>query len=158
MQESQNMQGALYLALVDDAGQVVYERRYQNRIVTSGRRLVAEMFAGRPDNKVPARVSQIAVGDGGGAVADGNSALVNQRIAKDITQVEYVVVQDASSGAERVRVTLRAELTKEEGNGAQPLREAGILNEDGVLYNRVVFEDVTKTDRFRLMLMWEVTF
>ena len=46
----------------------------------------------------------------------------------------------------------------EANDPSTPLREAGLLNADGVLYSRVVFKDVTKTDTFQLTLIWEIVF
>ena len=42
----------------------------------------------------------------------------------------------------------------------EPLREAGVFNAatGGVMYNRVVFQDVTKTDAFKLTLLWDIVF
>ena len=47
MRENNDMRGALTLSLTDRQGQVVHEARYSNHIVTSGRRLVAQLFAGQ---------------------------------------------------------------------------------------------------------------
>ena len=41
---------------------------------------------------------------------------------------------------------------------AVPLREAGLFNDANVLYSRVVFQPVTKTDTFQLTLIWEIVF
>ena len=38
------------------------------------------------------------------------------------------------------------------------LREAGLFTEDGVMYNRVTFDTITKSDQFKLTLVWEITF
>jgi hypothetical protein len=40
------------------------------------------------------------------------------------------------------------------------LREAGIFTavSGGVMYNRVVFDAVTKTNAFKLTLLWDITF
>jgi hypothetical protein len=60
----------------------------------------------------------------------------------------------------RIRVGLTASFDFGEANGPEPLQEAGLFNAaaDGVMYNRVVFEPVTKTDAFKLTLLWEVVF
>ena len=47
-----------------------------------------------------------------------------------------------------------------DANGAEPFREAGIFTAEngGVMYNRVVFDAVTKTDAFKLTLLWDIVF
>jgi hypothetical protein len=61
----------------------------------------------------------------------------------------------------RLRVTLQTVFDFAEANDPSvPLREAGIFTAEtgGVMYNRVVFEPVTKTNAFRLTLFWEIIF
>jgi hypothetical protein len=60
----------------------------------------------------------------------------------------------------RVRASLTAVFDYGEANGVDPLREAGIFTDAtaGVMYNRVVFEPVTKTNAFKLTLLWDITF
>ena len=63
--------------------------------------------------------------------------------------------------AGRIRVSLQAVFDFNEANDpAVPLREAAIFTAaaGGVMYNRVVFEPVTKTDAFKLTLLWDVIF
>ena len=47
-----------------------------------------------------------------------------------------------------------------DANGTAPLREAGIFTAEtnGVMYNRVVFDPVTKTNAFKLTLLWDIVF
>jgi hypothetical protein len=47
-----------------------------------------------------------------------------------------------------------------EANGPEPLREAAIFTAaaDGTMYNRVVFDPVTKADTFKLTLIWDIVF
>ena len=56
----------------------------------------------------------------------------------------------------KVRVTTELDFT--EANEA--LTEAAIFNDEreGTMYNRVVFEEVNKSDKFKLTLIWEVIF
>ena len=60
----------------------------------------------------------------------------------------------------RVRARLTAVFDFGDANGTEPLREAGIYTAEngGVMYNRVVFEPVTKTDAFKLTLLWDIVF
>ena len=164
MNETMDMRGQLTLLLNDRAGQVIYQQEYKNRIVTSGRKLVAEMFSGQFSGAPPTAVSHMAVGSGDAAAADGDASLATQRGGgKAISRAKLTTFNETqpSGGVQRVRVSLQAVFDFNEANDpAVPLREAGVFNADtgGVMYNRVVFEPVTKTDAFRLTLVWEVTF
>jgi hypothetical protein len=154
------MRGQVTLQLTDNAGRVVYQQRCANRIVTSGRRLVSEMFTGQFSGAPPVPVSHIAVGSGGTAPSDADAALEAQRgVRNAITNVTQAQFLDA--GVMRLRATLQTVFDFDQANNPSvPLREAGIFTAEtgGVMYNRVVFEPVTKTNAFRLTLFWEIIF
>ena len=59
-----------------------------------------------------------------------------------------------------MRANIRAVFDFAEANGVDPLREAGVFTAltDGVMYNRVIFDPVTKTGAFQLTLLWDITF
>ncbi len=65
-------------------------------------------------------------------------------------------------GVPRKMLRITGHLAEEECNGA--LREAGLSTKgeaegvDPILYNRVTFDTITKSDQFRLTLVWEITF
>lgn len=153
-----DMAGRLTILMHDHDGELVLDQRQHNRIVTSGRRLVAEMFGGITGaTRTP--ISAIAIGTGNTPPADNDTALVARRgNPKAITKVEYSNFTD-TQGVARVRVQVTAQFDFGEANDpSTPLREAGLLNKDGVLYSRVVFRDVTKTDTFQLTLLWDIIF
>jgi hypothetical protein len=158
MKDLMGMTGRLTLVLRDGDGTVVLEQVQDNRIVSSGRRLVAEMFAGTTTGGPRLPVSRIAVGEGSTEPADGDTALVAARgAARPISKVEYLPV--TTDGVARVRVRLTALLDFGDANNpAVPLREAGLFNDAGVLYSRVTFQPVTKTDTFQLTLIWDIDF
>ncbi|HWS87650.1 MAG TPA: hypothetical protein VN282_11840 [Pyrinomonadaceae bacterium] len=164
MNEVLDMRGSVTLLVTDRDGAVVYERREHNRIVKSGRDLVAKLFAGAPGQQQPTRVTHMGVGTDGTEPTDDQTALLKERPARDgvprkpIEEVSFAEFADA--GVKRVRVTLRAVFDFEEANGAEPLREAAVFNaaSGGVMYNRVTFKDVTKTNAFKLTLLWDITF
>ena len=162
MNEKNEMRGRLTLRVLDRDGRVVYEQPCKNRIVTSGRMLVAQLFGGVETGTPPTPVTHMAVGTGDAAPTDGDEALRSQRGGrKEIGPVQYVPFADPDSGgAMRVRATLTAEFDYNEANGAEPLREAGVFNATtgGKMYNRVIFPAVTKTDAFKLTLLWDVVF
>jgi hypothetical protein len=62
------------------------------------------------------------------------------------------------SGGSDIIVTLSSTFGYDDANGT--LTEAGIFNSDnsGVLYNRVVFPEISKTDKFTLSLIWKISF
>jgi hypothetical protein len=163
MNEKHAMSGVLTLRVSDREGRLVYEQPCKNRIVTSGRRLVAQMFGGVQSGTPPSKVSHMAVGEDGTAPADGNTGLRAQRGGrKPIGEVTYEEFDEPVAGGSirRIRARLTAEFDFGEANGDEPLREAGIFNAatGGVMYNRVVFQDVTKTDAFKLTLLWDIVF
>jgi hypothetical protein len=159
MNEVMDMRGSVVLLATDRDGAVVFERRERNRIVKTGRDLVAKLFAGAPGTTQPTKVTHMAVGTDGTDPSDDQTALLKERAPrKAIEDVAFAEFTDA--GVKRVRVTLKAVFDFEEANGAEPLREAAVFNapSGGVMYNRVTFKDVTKTNAFKLTLLWDITF
>ena len=158
MQESMNMQGQVRLLGHTPDGRVVLDRWHANRIVKVGRQLVAQHFAGVPGTP-PAIVSHMAVGTGADPVNDDQAALVAERARNAITAPVYTEIVDAA-GVKRIKVSLQAVFDFAEANGADPLREAGIFTAaaGGTIYNRVVFDAVTKASTFKLTLIWDIVF
>lgn len=164
MHESNDMRGRLTLRLTDRDGRLIDERQPRNRIVKSGRALVAQLFAGVPGGTPPAKVTHMAVGSDATPAADEQTALLAERAPrKPISDVTYADFDEIVKGVttRRVRATLKAIFDFADANDpAVPLREAAIFTDAaaGVMYNRVVFEPVTKTGAFKLTLLWDVTF
>jgi hypothetical protein len=159
MNEVMDMRGSVTLRLTDRAGEVAYERREQNRIVKTGRDLVAKLFAGAPGQTQPTRVTHMGVGTDGAEPADDQTALLKERPPRKIIE-EVTFAEFTDGGVKSVRVTLKAVFDFEEANGNDPLREAAVFNaaSGGVMYNRVAFKEVTKTNAFKLTLLWDITF
>jgi len=164
MHENMEMKGRLTLRLIDVHGQLVDERYFSNRIVTSGRQLVAQLFGGVTAGTPPSNVTHMAVGTNATAPADGQTALGAERSPrKPISDVNYTEFDEPVAGGgtvRRVRATIRAVFDFAEANGTDPLREAGVFTAltGGVMYNRVIFDPVTKTSAFQLTLLWDITF
>ncbi len=163
MNENLDMRGTLTLRLTDQDGRLVHEQRCHNRIVTSGRRLVAQLFTGVTTGVPPSKVTHMAVGTDGATPADADAGLRAQRGARNpISDVTYTEFDETSAGqvVKRVKASLTAVFDYGDANGTDPLREAGVFNADtgGVIYNRVVFDPVTKTNAFRLTLLWDIVF
>lgn len=157
------MRGCLTLRLYDRGGRLLYDRRQGNHIVTSGRQMVAHMFGGVSTGSAPTRVTHMAVGTDPTDPADADAALKAQRGGrKQIGEVTYEEFDEPAAGGsvKRVRARLTAEFDFGEANGSEPLREAGVFNaaSSGTMYNRVTFEEVTKTDAFKLTLVWDIVF
>jgi hypothetical protein len=164
MHENNDMRGRLRLLLCDAQGRVVQEQHPHNRIVQSGRTLVAQLFAGVAGGTPPAKVTHMAVGTDATPAADNQVRLLAERAPRRaISEVSYVDFDEAVAGVttRRVRATLKAIFDFADANDpAVPLREAAIYTDAaaGIMYNRVVFEPVTKTNAFKLTLLWDVTF
>jgi len=163
MRETMQMTGRVTVVLTDRGGNVVYERTHANRIVRTGRQLVAQLFGGTTVGAPPSKVTHMAVGTGSTLVADDQTDLVNPRMPRNpITSVTYGDVIDSSGGTpvKRIEATLQAVFDYGEANGSDPLREAGIFTAAtaGTMYNRVVFDPVTKTSSFKLTLFWKILF
>lgn len=163
LRESNEMRGALTMQVTDRQGLLVYEMRQKNRIVTSGRSLVAQLFAGVAGGVPPSQVTHMGVGTNATAPGDGDGALKAERAPRRaISSVDYSEISEGAGADEvkRVRARLTAVFDFGDANGTEPLREAGIFTAEtgGVMYNRVVFEPVTKTDAFKLTLLWDIVF
>lgn len=164
MQESIDMRGQLTLRLTDTNGHIFHQQHYKNRIVKTGRKLVAEMFAGITAGTLPTKVTHMAVGTDGTDPNDDQETLLAERSPrKPLSEVQYSEFVENPGTAQEVkrwRTSLTAVFEFEEANGTQPLREAAIFNAEtgGVMYNRVVFDPVTKTNAFKLTLLWDIIF
>ena len=157
--ENNEMRGTLTLQLSDRRGQVVHEARCPNRIVTTGRRLVAQRFAGQVTGVPPTEVTHMAVGTGGATPSDADTTLEAERAPRiAISAVDYSEIDEES--IRRVRTRLTAVFDFDDANGPEPLQEAGIFTADtgGDMYNRVTFEPVSKTNAFKLTLLWDIVF
>ncbi|HTT38625.1 MAG TPA: hypothetical protein VMH32_13260 [Burkholderiales bacterium] len=158
MQETMDMQGRLRVLLEDRDGRTVLDRTHPNRIVKTGRQLVAQLFAGVTGTP-PSKVSHMGVGTGGDAATDDQAGLVAERARNPVVAPVYSEIVDGT-GVKRIKVSLQTVFDFGEANGADPLREAGIFTAPsaGTLYNRVVFDPVTKANTFKLTLIWDIVF
>jgi hypothetical protein len=168
MRDIVDMQGRVRITLLDRAGRIVHDRFYRNLIVSSGRLLMAHLFAGPGETPVsgatPAQVSHMGVGTGANKVADGQTNLFEPVLRVPIRKVNHeLFLTDTEPKMTRVATTLTAVFDYDEANGTNgsaSLREAGIFTaaDNGDMYNRVTFEEVTKTKAFKLTLNWKIIF
>src|SRR5262245_849324 len=156
MIENNEMHGALTLCMTDGQGRIVHRTRHGNRIVTTGRDLVAKLFAAQVAGVPPGAVTHMALGTDGTDPTDADAALRAEIAPRKPVSVEYSKITE--SGVERIRARLTSVFESGEANGA--LREAGIFTaaSGGVMYNRVKYDTVTKTADFKLTLIWDVVF
>lgn len=154
IQDTMDIKGSLTIQKRDLNNQLVEEIHANNTIVTSGRRLVAQLFSKDFKDTIKP-VSQIAIGGNDKAVSDDDLQLAQEIFRKKINPIkdsDLVLLPDSK----RIKLTITADLQAEEGNGE--LKEAALFNEDKVMYNRVIFKPINKTKDFILTLIWEITF
>ena len=158
MHETMNMQGRVRVIGEARDGTILFDRSHANRIVQAGRRLVAQLFAGVTGTP-PGIVTHMGVGTGGAAPSDGDTQLVAERARNAVTAPVYSAIVDPG-GVQRIKVTLQTVFDFGEANGTEPLREAAIFTAaaGGTMYNRVVFDAVTKANTFKLTLIWDIVF
>lgn len=166
-----DFKGHLTIHTFDATGQLVTTAKMNNSIVYTGRDLVAKLFVNEPI----APIQYIAVGTGNKAIDPANDTGLQAEIfrkrlkqfeTKDLTDIEVTVPTDQGLKPQKSRkIILSADLDFAEpkpNDNSQPheLREAGLFNaaEKGVMYNRVVFPNISKTKDFKLTLVWEIIF
>jgi len=173
MTDALDMRGRLTIHRYGVSGQQIDTTTANNAIVYTGRDLVAKLFT----QQAIEPIRYIAVGTGGRPVnPDRDKALQSQVFrkelktldpSKDLTDIQMSVVTDTGEKEQKSRrIILSADLDFEEpntaNNGGNPyeLREAGLFNalEGGVMYNRVIFPNISKTKDFKLTLVWEIIF
>jgi hypothetical protein len=153
-----DMQGEVRLLLEDRAGRLLLDRTHRNRIVKSGRQLVAQLFAG-VEGTLPSKVTHMAVGTGKDEAKDDQDKLTAERARNPVGKPAYTEIVD-DKGVKRIKVSLQSVFDFGEANGTEPLCEAGIFTAPtgGTIYNRVTFDPVTKAPTFKLTLIWDIVF
>lgn len=135
-------------------GRLVETKTVTNDITTAGRSLVARLFNKDEKPDATKRVSKIHLGASQDSFDADQTALLAKIGETDIIKIDSSGV--SVSNVPRIMLRLTGELGEQDCNGE--LREAGLFTEDGVMYNRVTFDTITKSDQFKLTLVWEITF
>lgn len=152
--ENHNMKGKLTLQKYDKSNQMVEQISEKNNIVLSGRDLVAKLFIN--ENIDP--ISHVAVGTGTTKVDPKTDTQLNAELfRKPITKINPTQdMTTTSDGRKKVKITVELDFNEAGGK----LTEAGLFNakDGGVMYNRVVFPAINKTNDFKLTLIWEILF
>lgn len=158
------MRATLQLDLRDAAGRLVSRRRAHNAVMRQGAVLVASAFTGQAGG-----ITHMGVGT---SDAESDSVTVTALTnaaeggAPALTGATEVQLPGGTFGAplvDEVRrvVKVRFHATLPDAAAVGTVREAGLLSRgtgDPVLYNRVIFAPVQKSDDHELTLFWEVAF
>ena len=153
--EHLHIAGRLTIQQYTSAGVLIEQISAHNDITVAGRTLVARLFNREKQGDVIQRVSTIQLGGSKAAFNPAHTSLVQPIGTTKIARIEQLEVTD-SANKPRIMLRLTGELGERDCNGE--LREAGLFTEDGVMYNRVIFDTITKSEQFKLTLIWEITF
>jgi hypothetical protein len=147
--------GHLTATLHRGSGEPVAIRRVNNSIALTGRDLVTRLFNGNQQIAIK-KVTQMRMDTNGTAFdAKQTNLLTPIGSAVDIKTYEILTV-DETTKIPRKKLRLTTTLSEAQYNGK--LQEAGLFTADNVMYNRVVFAPINKSDQFKLTLTWEITF
>jgi len=135
--------GVLTVEVVDaKTGLVISTERVRNKVTLSGRNLAANILRGAAN-----ALSKFAVGTGTTAVADGDTALVNEKVRDTVT---------STAQGDNV-LTVRYTLGTTQGNGFT-MAEAAVLNDVGTLFSRATHAGIAKTSAIQINYTWTYTF
>jgi hypothetical protein len=168
MREAQSPGGRLIITLRDPTtGAIVLTRRVRNLVTLAGRALLADLLTG-----AIAGFDKIELVVGGWDDATG-TPFTPQAPSLDDTELENLLVAvPVSAGAtaeqvdeddnRRMVTPVSGTLEAVAGGAKLVLVEAGIqitkIDDSKVLYNRVVFDRITKEANLQMSLTWEVIF
>lgn len=146
--------GVLFITL-RDRGRVVAEHRVRNLITRAGRRLLASYLTGGQEP-----LASLSIGIGRGV--DEDAPDLDDTALKDRVETQPATVTGPDGEGDPTLV-INAEFPANPGDGASvPLREAGIfvgvVGEDPVLFNRVVFDVIHKSSNLEMSLAWRIGF
>ncbi|EGJ33173.1 MULTISPECIES: hypothetical protein [Moorena] len=160
--ESLDMKGRLTIQKYNSQAQLVDEVKADNSIVYTGRELVAKLFT----NQKIDPIRYIAVGTGNTAVKPANDTQLGQEVfRKQIKNFDPSkdLIETGEDDGKKCQIRLSVDLDFGEPK-SQPvaLTEAGLFNSlekgKGIMYNRVTFPPITKSENFKLTLVWEILF
>ena len=158
------MRATVRLELRSGDGGLCEVRHARNSVMKGGAQLLASLFSGGTTTGI----THMGVGTSG-AAQDAKFATETLAVNVDspddvsgdteapIAPADFKVAIDETRRV--VTVKVYATLPKEAAIGT--LREAGLVAKNGgksVLYNRVTFAPITKSDDHELTMFWEVTF
>ena len=153
--EDLDIKGRLTLQKRNADDEILAEIAVNNTIVLTGRDLVARLFINQPGIRT---ISHVAVGTDNAVTTGDDKQLKAECFRKEIGIIKPDEVVTTNQG--RRKVTISVDLELGEANSTKPLTEAGLFNaqQGGVMYNRVIFSPISKTNQFKLTLIWEIIF
>ena len=144
--------------MFDRAGKLIGERQNNNKIVSSGRELVARLFEGLSG---ASPISHFSIGTGSSSTSDTATGLEQIQIISGTDDQKNVNITGVSliSGTNQWKVDVHGVLTMGEANNLA-ITEVGLFSMTPYLamYNRVVFAPINKTSAFELQFFWEIIF
>ena len=158
------MRGELYIVLKNDSGSVIESRHAKNAVMRAGGELIAKLFAGQGVS-----ITHMGVGTNDAPESEEYSteALSNEIVGETpelqggtevaLVPEGFTIIENKDLRNYKVKVSGTMPATAAVGT----IREAGLIARDddsAVLYNRVTFAPITKSDDHELTLFWEVTF
>ncbi len=164
-----DMKGRLTIQRFNFEGKLINEVKANNFIVYTGRDLVAKMFLNQPIDPI----RYLAVGTGANSVNPISDTGLQQEVfrkeikpidlSRDLSDADEIAVKVEGGviNQKNRKVRLSVDLDfAEPTNQPIALTEAGLFNaaKGGIMYNRVVFPNITKTSDFKLTLVWEIIF
>ncbi|NEO82094.1 hypothetical protein [Moorena sp. SIO4G3] len=160
--ETLDMKGRLTIQTYNPQAQLVQEVKADNSIVYTGRELVAKLFT----NQTIDPIRYIALGTGGSTLVN---PATDTKLGQEVFRKElkpFDLGKDLKKTGEddkKCKIMLSVDLDfGEPGNQPVELTEAGLFNSkktgQGIMYNRVTFDTITKSDQFKLTLVWEILF
>jgi hypothetical protein len=143
LQDSLKLTGRVGIVLHDKDGNVIHEQTTKNLVVSSG----LDYIASRMKDATATAMTDMAVGTGTTAAAEGDTALGSESARVNLTsttvtdnEVAYVASYSA-------------------GTGTGALTEAGIFNaaSGGTMLCRVVFDVINKGAADSMTITWTIT-
>lgn len=153
LSDSLNLKGKLTIHKVDMNNQTIDKIIANNDITLSGRELVAKLFSPKDEVKP---VDQIRLGIG---TKDFN--LKDNELAEPITEHSIDIEKsDIQKENNRIKLILTGTLKEDDSkvNGRELTEACLYSSESEVMYNRVQFPAINKTENFKLTLIWEILF
>ncbi|NEQ12379.1 MULTISPECIES: hypothetical protein [unclassified Moorena] len=160
--ESLDMKGRLTIQKYNSQAQLVDEVKADNSIVYTGRELVAKLFT----NQKIDPIRYIALGTSSTPVAPAqDTKLGNEVFRKELKTFDIGkdLIETGDGESKKCKIMLSVDLDfGEPGDQEVGLTEAGLFNsedkETAIMYNRVIFPVITKSNNFKLTLVWEILF
>ena len=157
IKERQGIRGRLTIELRNSEGKRVDGLVVNNVITMAGKGLLAQMFTGAAQGRPEL---SIAVGKGDSVASADDTALEN-KVDEAVATTPPIRFEE-DEGEQKVVATVTATLPATGTGIEQQLSEAGVIirlpGQDPVLYNRVTFPVVTKTENLEMAMTWEVMF